>query len=190
MVVKNTEESKNMKKLLVLALTAVLAMNIAGCGKASEEAAKKEVEAEVTEAAKEIEAADAEREAVKAAEDEAEAVKDEAEDIAKAGDSSAVMDLYIKASEASFKAMAEEVKDTMEFTVSGEGSTLKYTFKLLIDIGDKAAAKAALDEEAPAQEENMQMALSAMKMTGIENPEIVLEYLDMNGEKITSYTFK
>ena len=162
-----------MKKVLVLAMVAVLSFSIVGCGKSTEAPVEEETttgettteETTVEEAGEEV-----------ATETSGESSGNEA------------MDAYIKLSQASFDAMAESLKGVMEFKASGEGSTLKYEMKVLADMGD--AAKEQVDAQMEVQKPQMEMVVEGLKAAGIENPKFVVEYKDKDDNVIATYDFE
>ena len=168
-----------MKKLLVLALAGMLVFNIAGCSGKAKEEVKEEVTKEVEEVEEEMEEAE-----VEAAEEAAEVEE------AEIATGESAMDAYIAESQEMLDAVAESIKDMMELTVKAEGNTLIYTYQYVIDLGDNEEAKAQLEEQMSLQEATMQASIQEMEAAGIENPVCVIEYLDQDGELITSFEFK
>ena len=166
-----------MKKVLVLAMVAVMTLSIAGCGKAKETEEATIVEASV----EEVEEAAGDAIAGKA---EAETETD-----GTSSDSSA-MDLYIELSQSTFDAMAESLKGVMEFKASGDGNTLKYEMKILTDMGDTDAMKEQADVQMEAQKEQMEMVVEGLKAAGVEDPKFIVEYSDKDGNVIATYNFE
>ena len=154
-----------MKKVLVLAMVAVLSLSMAGCGKAKE--TKEATVAE--EAVAEVEEAAAETEGTSSGND--------------------AMDAYIKLSQSTFDAMAESLKGMMEFNVSGDGSTLKYEMKVLVDMGDTEAMKTQFDAQMEAQKAQMEAVVEGLKAAGVEDPKFVVEYKDKDDNVIVTYNF-
>ena len=165
-----------MKKALVLVLTAALAVGIAGCGKKAE--SNVEPTPEVT----------AEATATPEAEEVVDVVAEETEIVA---DGASPMDTFIGMSQTTFDAMAESLEGIMELTVTGEGNTLKYAMKVLVELGDNAdAVKEAVDAQMEAQKASMELMVESMSAAGIEEPLFIVEYTDNNGDLIASYEFK
>jgi len=155
-----------MKRVLVLAMVAVMSLSMAGCGKAKEKEVAEEAVAEVEEVAGEA-----------TAETEGTSSGNEA------------MDAYIKLSQSTFDAMAESLKGMMEFNVSGEGNTLKYEMKVLVDMGDTEAMKAQFDAQMESQKAQMEAVVEGLKAAGIEDPKFVVEYKDKDDNVIATYNF-
>ena len=164
-----------MKKVLVLAMVAVMTLSIAGCGKAKETEEATIVEASVEE--------------VEEAAGDAIAGEAEAETDGTSSDSSA-MDLYIELSQSTFDAMAESLKGVMEFKASGDGNTLKYEMKILTDMGDTDVMKEQADVQMEAQKEQMEMVVEGLKAAGVEDPKFIVEYSDKDGNVIATYNFE
>ena len=184
-----------MKKILVLAMIAMLSLGITGCGNDAEKPA---AEATVTPTATVTATPTPTVE-----EDEAEDIVDDVEEVAgEAIDEEAIaetdaatsgndaMDAYIKLSQATFDTMTESLEGIMEFKASGEGNTLKYEMKILADMGDDETAKAEMDAEMESQDDDMQMVVEGLKAAGIEDPKFIVEYSDKDGDIIATYTFE
>ena len=165
-----------MKKIVVLALAVVLAFNTAGCGK-KEEAPKTEEVVEVAE------------EAVEEAAGEAISEEAEAEADGTSSDMTA-MDAYIALSQSTFDELSKSLEGMMEFKASGEGNTLKYEMKVLVDMGDAETAKEQFDLQIKEQTRDMQMVVEGLKAAGVEDPKFIVEYTDKDDNVIATYNFE
>jgi len=174
-----------MKKLVVLAMVAMLTFNIAGCGKKEEAPATEGAETtettETTEVTEDVEVV----EDVEVTEDAE--VEEPAEG---ASSGNAAMDAYITISQSTFDELAKSLEGMMEFKVSGEGSTLKYEMKLLVDMGDAETAKEQLDLQMETQREEMQTVVESLKAAGVEDPTFIVVYTDKDDAVIAEYTFE
>ncbi|MDR1953039.1 MAG: DUF4854 domain-containing protein [Clostridiales Family XIII bacterium] len=92
---------------------------------------------------------------------------------------------YIDASKDALNSMKEALGDTMELTVSGEGTTLVYTYKFKIDV-DKAQASALEKQESTLKQTAESAIIPEMKKSGIKNPQVKYVYLNSDGSELYS----
>ena len=90
----------------------------------------------------------------------------------------------------SIEQMNQTLGDTMKIELSARGSALIYAFKYLQEMPDTAAMKEGLDAQKGTLESSMTPLLTQLKDAGIDNPEVVVEYLNKDGGLITSFSFK
>lgn len=78
----------------------------------------------------------------------------------------------------------------MEMDIIARGNSLVYTYKYSIDIGDVETAKAALDKGMESQKETFVQMLDSLKLVVPTTESVIIEYLDKDGNVITSGEFK
>ena len=104
--------------------------------------------------------------------------------------SEALLKAFVAENQTAIDAMIEANKDKMEITVTTEGNVWKYTYKILLEMGESEAAKANLDIQMLEQEAQIQETVEVLREAGVKDPVIVLEYFDKDGEEMARYEFK
>jgi hypothetical protein len=97
---------------------------------------------------------------------------------------------YISMSEDALDSLKASLGDTMDLNVTGEGSTLVYTYKYVMDV-DKDQIRPGLESQKGTLETTAKnLVIPEMKKFGIKNAQVKYVYLDNNGDEIYSLLIK
>lgn len=102
---------------------------------------------------------------------------------------SMTMEEYVQKHQSEYDEMSKSKNDEMISTIFAEDNTLYFRYQFLTDLGDNALAKETLENDMAAQESVMENTVKEFAAEGIQDPVLIIEYLDKDGEMITSFTF-
>lgn len=102
---------------------------------------------------------------------------------------SMTMEEYVQKHQSEYDEMSKSKDDEMISTIFAEDNTLYFRYQFLTDLGDNALAKETLENDMAAQESVMENTVKEFAAEGIQDPVLIIEYLDKDGEMITSFTF-
>lgn len=157
-----------MKKLLAVLSCLTICLSFAACGDKDESSAEKAES--------------------KASVESSSIVESEAS--ADASESKTLQD-YIDENKETFDVLKNSYKDSgMELDVLTRENSLVYTYKYTTDIDDIETVKETFDQSLEAGKESYIQSLNALKLTVPSTESIIIEYLDKDGNIITSGEFK
>ena len=98
---------------------------------------------------------------------------------------------FIDENKETFDVLKDSLKDSgMEMDIIARGNSLVYTYKYSIDVGDAETVKATLDQGLESQKETFVQVLNSLKLVVPATESVIVEYLDKDGNVITSGEFK
>lgn len=98
---------------------------------------------------------------------------------------------YIELAKPSIDVIKEAMGDSFSIDIVDRDGAFTYVYKLNEDLGvENSELKAAFDEQMATQDSVYEMLLDEMSEFGIENPHVIVEYLDFKGDVITNYDYK
>jgi uncharacterized lipoprotein YehR (DUF1307 family) len=113
----------------------------------------------------------------------------DSDNAAASGDIDPKLEEYLDASKDALNTVKETLGDTMELTVSGEGTTLVYTYKFKIDV-DETQASAIKEQENLLKQTAESTIIPEMETFGIKNPQVKYVYLNSDGSELYSLLIK
>lgn len=154
-----------MKKLLAVLSCLAMCLSFAACGEKDESSAEK------TESKATVESSDAQTEVSSAA---------ASEDM--------TIDEFIKENKDTFETLKDALNGTgMEMDILARGNSLVYSYKFTTDT---ATDKATLDQGLETQKETFVQVLKSLQTVVPSAESVVVEYLDKDGNVISSGEFK
>ncbi|MDE6149458.1 MAG: DUF4854 domain-containing protein [Ruminococcus sp.] len=98
---------------------------------------------------------------------------------------------FIDENKETFDVLKDALKDSgMEMDILARENSLVYTYKYTTDVGDTETVKAALDQGLESQKDTFVQVLDSLKLAVPTTESVIVEYLDMDGNVITSGEFK
>jgi hypothetical protein len=113
----------------------------------------------------------------------------DSDNAAGSGDIDPKLEEYLDTSKDALNSVKESLGDTMEVTVSGEGTTLIYTYKFKIEI-DEAQVSALKKQESTLKQTAESTIIPEMEKFGIKNPQVKYVYLNSDGSELYSLLVK
>ncbi len=159
-----------MKKLLAVLSCLTICLSFAACGDKDESSAEK------AESKASVESSSVE--------------ESKADESADASEGKTLQD-YIDENKETFDVLKNSYKDSgMELDVLTRENSLVYTYKYTTDIDDIETVKETFDQSLEAGKESYIQSLNALKLSVPSTESIIIEYLDKDGNIITSGEFK
>ena len=156
-----------MKKLLAILSCLTICLSFAACGDKDDSSAEKAESKAAVESS--------------VAESEASADASEGKTIQE----------FIDENKETFDVLKDSLKDSgMEMDILARENSLVYTYKYTIDVGDTETVKATLDQGLESQKDTFVQILDSLKLTVPTTESVIVEYLDKDGNIITSGEFK
>lgn len=88
------------------------------------------------------------------------------------------------------KTLQDQVAGVMEIDITGEDNKLIYTFTFLQDLGDTSGMEDSFKEMADGMAPELDEVFTSLKSAvKVENPVIVMRFVDMNGKELFSQEF-
>jgi hypothetical protein len=109
--------------------------------------------------------------------------------LAACGSSNRSLEDYAAAAKEEVSESIDSIEDA-KFDILARGNSLVYSYQYTVDFGDTSALKEALDQALTSQADSFQDLLSSLKSAVPDAESIIVEYLDLNGNIITSREFK
>lgn len=160
-----------MKRLLAVLSCMAICLSFAACG------AKDDSSDEKSESKASVESSE-----VTESKDEASSVD--------AAEGKTIQD-YIDENKETFDVLIDNLNGTgQELKISARGNSLVYTYKFNTDIGDVEKFKEGLDQGFESQKEKFVQILNSLKLVVPTTESVIVEYLDKDGNVITSGEFK
>ena len=103
---------------------------------------------------------------------------------------SSQIDDYIDANKETYESIMESFENMFEFEVYASGSSMVYSYKYLIDLGDIDTVKEALDGAYDASKSAMLSDLKLLQETVPGAESIIVKYLTKDGTVITTQEYK
>lgn len=100
------------------------------------------------------------------------------------------IDDYIDANKETYESIMESFEDMFEFEVYASGSSMVYSYKYLIDLGDIDTMKEALDGAYDTSKSAMLSDLKLLQETVPGAESIIVKYLTKDGTVITTQEYK
>ena len=101
--------------------------------------------------------------------------------------SSMTMEEYVQKNQKRFDEMLESTSEEVGFTIAVEDNTFYFRSQYLFEITDYAIIEQSLEESTDKQV--MENFITDLLAEGVQDPVVILEHLDKDGEIITSFTF-
>lgn len=157
-----------MKKLLAVLSCLTICFSFAACGDKDESSAEKAES--------------------KASVESSSVVESEAS--ADASEGKTIQD-FIDENKETFDVLKDSLKDSgMEMDILARENSLVYTYKYTTDVGEIETFKAALDQGLESQKDTFVQVLNSLKLAVPATESVIVEYLDKDGNIITSGEFK
>lgn len=100
------------------------------------------------------------------------------------------IDDYIDANKETYESIMESFEDMFEFEIYSSGSSMVYSYKYLIDLGDIDTMKEALDGAYDTSKSAMLSDLKLLQETVPGAESIIVKYLTKDGTVITTQEYK
>ena len=157
-----------MKKLLAVLSCLTICLSFAACGDKDESSAEKAESKASVESSSVV----------------------ESESSADVSEGKTIQD-FIDENKETFDVLKDSLKDSgMEMDILARENSLVYTYKYTTDVGDTETVKAALDQGLESQKDTFVQVLDSLKLAVPATESVIVEYLDKDGNIITSGEFK
>jgi FOG: Glucan-binding domain (YG repeat) len=101
-----------------------------------------------------------------------------------------IIEQHIEDAQADFNESVSSLSGLLESTLTANGNTAYFKYKILENIGSHSEIRKILDEAHAEAETESRAIVNEWKSLGIENPAIIIEYYDYRGSLIIRYEVK
>lgn len=185
-----------MKKIALTVLMLLLSFYLTACGNGDEgksEAKDKTttIESETGMTTAETEKQGEKEDASDMQKSESQAKDDAAEPTTARRKNSYTMEEYMGMMQETVAEMSALMKDSgLAVSLEARGKSLVYVYQYTVDVGDSDAVREALDESMSSMDETNRTLLADLKKAVPDADSLICEYLDMDGDVITSAEYK